>query len=249
MDFTNLFNSSMQPNINDNATLLSNGNENVGTVDSSNNNESSSTNNFMVPTTTSSLSPHTQDDDDITKFLMEAEAFLLNENLPLPPTSTLTANTSTVTDMPTFEIQQFNTNTAPTPPQPAEIKDQSERQSSITQQQQQQRQRPPQQMISFFQSNDTHISVVNTGPSFAPQAHKTAKPTQRRQTNRMREPIFVTEAPQNAYKKKKKSRSQSSDDDDSDDDAIQLKKLSSKQRRQLRNKISARNFRVRRKGS
>ncbi|KAI7853609.1 hypothetical protein BDC45DRAFT_536304 [Circinella umbellata] len=237
MDFTNLFNSPMQTNINDNNTLLNNGNENVGTVDSSNSNENSNINSFMV--SSSSLSPQTKDDNDITKFLMEAEAFLLNENPPLASTSTLMTD---VTEMPMFEFQQFNTNLTPSTP-PQQIKDQSEQQSSITQQQQQQQQ----QMISFFQSDDTHITMVNPNPSPASAARKVTKSTQRRQANRMKEPIFVTEVPQNAYKKKKKSRSQSSDEEDSDEGAMELKKLSSKQRRQLRNKISARNFRVRRK--
>ncbi|KAG2220050.1 hypothetical protein INT45_012226 [Circinella minor] len=226
----------MQTNINDNNTLLNNGNENVGTVDSSNSNENSNTNNFMI--SSSSLSPQNQDDNDITKFLMEAEAFLLNENPPLATTST---SMTDVTEMPMFEIQQFNTDPTPSTP-PQHIKNQSEQQYSVTQQQQQQ-----QQMISFFQSNDTHITMVNSNPSPPSTARKVTKSTQRRQANRMKEPIFVTEVPQNAYKKKKKIRSQSSDDEDSDEGAMESKKLSSKQRRQLRNKISARNFRVRRK--
>lgn len=79
--------------------------------------------------------------------------------------------------------------------------------------------------------------------------------------SKFKEPVFVTESPQNSYKKKKKtlnsSSNQSSGEENSDDDMIldqiinsssNLKKMTSKERRQVRNKISARNFRVRRKG-
>ncbi|KAI9246879.1 hypothetical protein BDA99DRAFT_609413 [Phascolomyces articulosus] len=235
MDFTNLFQSTLQGNV-DESTLLNNGN-----------NENN--NNFMVPT---SSSPNSQNDDDIAKFLMEAEAFLLNENPP-PNSVSMTGNAAVATTttlappMPAFEIQQFNSNPSTSVTTPTTVKD------SMAQQPQQ----PQQPMISFFQSSDAHITMVNPNPvpqqqkssssSSATSSRKPTTPAQRRQANRMREPIFVTEAPQNAYKKKKKSRSTSSDDDDSDEDAAQLKKMTSKQRRQLRNKISARNFRVRRK--
>ncbi|KAI7891220.1 uncharacterized protein EV154DRAFT_420846 [Mucor mucedo] len=76
---------------------------------------------------------------------------------------------------------------------------------------------------------------------------------------KFKEPIFVTELPQNAYKKKKPTASpsnHSSGEENSDDDMLlddmvnaspNSKKLSSKERRQVRNRISARNFRVRRK--
>lgn len=90
-----------------------------------------------------------------------------------------------------------------------------------------------------------------------------------------REPIFVTESPQNAYKKKAKKttfatpiphsippadiKDQQQNDSSSpssncEDENIGISSLvdkqhmTSKERRQLRNKISARNFRVRRKG-
>ncbi|KAF7728808.1 hypothetical protein EC973_005434 [Apophysomyces ossiformis] len=82
-----------------------------------------------------------------------------------------------------------------------------------------------------------------------------------------REPIFVTESPENIYKKKRQkntgkekeggspagpSSSSSNDEGELEDIAegtysANLKQMTSKERRQLRNKISARNFRVRRK--
>lgn len=77
---------------------------------------------------------------------------------------------------------------------------------------------------------------------------------------KFKEPIFVTESPQNAYKKKKSASSpsnHSSGEENSDDDMLldemvnnspNSKKMTSKERRQVRNRISARNFRVRRKG-
>lgn len=91
-----------------------------------------------------------------------------------------------------------------------------------------------------------------------------------------REPIFVTESPQNAYKKKVKKTtfatptpysipSADSNDQQQQHDSfsplsngeyenvgisrpLDKQNMTSKERRQLRNKISARNFRVRRKG-
>ncbi|KAI9008933.1 hypothetical protein CLU79DRAFT_775918 [Phycomyces nitens] len=110
--------------------------------------------------------------------------------------------------------------------------------------------------------NDTPKFVPEKSVSFADQKLFGAK--------KYKEPIFVTESPQNAYKKKKGSRKSKrscdgsdmaedsnrpdNDDDDDDDEAMdeddiraRTKHLSPKERRQLRNKISARNFRVRRK--
>ncbi|KAI8141254.1 hypothetical protein BJV82DRAFT_658631 [Fennellomyces sp. T-0311] len=130
-----------------------------------------------------------------------------------------------------FEIQQYNP--APPPPGPQPMEEQH--QSTPLPQPVIQSELPVHSMISMFPANE-----VSKPPPPPPSSS-------RRQANKMREPIFVTEAPQNAYKKKKKARTPSSDDDDTDEDTAQLKKLTSKQRRQLRNKISARNFRVRRK--
>lgn len=114
--------------------------------------------------------------------------------------------------------------------------------------------------LSVVQSKDNFVT-------FMPMNTPTKKSTVPKKT-KFKEPIFVTESPQNAYKKKKKSNnsnstsqsSHSSGEDNSDDDMnldeelaassspSKLKQMTSKERRQLRNKISARNFRVRRKG-
>lgn len=72
----------------------------------------------------------------------------------------------------------------------------------------------------------------------------------RRTIRKHKEPIFVTEVPQNAYKKKRnKGLSSSEEDEAAGADATNKAKMTAKERRQLRNKISARNFRVRRKGN
>lgn len=105
--------------------------------------------------------------------------------------------------------------------------------------------------LSVVQQEDnfvTFMPVNNTIRTKKPSVPKKSK---------MKDSIFVTELPQNAYKKKKKSSDQlSSGEENSDDDmlldeqfpASKLKNMTPKERRQLRNKISARNFRVRRKG-
>ncbi|KAI7884614.1 hypothetical protein K492DRAFT_204521 [Lichtheimia hyalospora FSU 10163] len=67
-----------------------------------------------------------------------------------------------------------------------------------------------------------------------------------RTVRKRREPIFVTEVPQNAYKKKR-SKGLSSSEEDEAGGATNKNNMTAKERRQLRNKISARNFRVRRK--
>lgn len=112
--------------------------------------------------------------------------------------------------------------------------------------------------VSIVQNKDNFVTFM---PLNAPTKKSTAP-----KKTKFKEPIFVTESPQNAYKKKKKptnsnrSQSHSSGEDNSDDDmlldeelgstnsSLKLKQMTSKERRQLRNKISARNFRVRRKG-
>lgn len=114
--------------------------------------------------------------------------------------------------------------------------------------------------LSVVQSKDNFVT-------FMPMNAPTKKSTVPKKA-KFKEPIFVTESPQNAYKKKKKlnnsnntsQSSHSSGEDNSDDDMnldeelaassspSKLKQMTSKERRQLRNKISARNFRVRRKG-
>ncbi|KAI9311335.1 hypothetical protein BX666DRAFT_1997332 [Dichotomocladium elegans] len=103
------------------------------------------------------------------------------------------------------------------------------------------------------------IQSCKVDDNFIPQVY-------RRQSSmiqkRRREPIFVTELPQNAYGKKKKrgNRGQpltslsptilGEDEDEgaTEEEISKMKNMSAKERRQLRNKISARNFRMRRKG-
>lgn len=110
--------------------------------------------------------------------------------------------------------------------------------------------------LSIVQSKDNFVT-------FTPLNDSSKKSTVIKKT-KFKEPIFVTESPQNSYKKKKKSNvpqsNNSSGEENSDDDMLldeelasstspsKLKQMTSKERRQLRNKISARNFRVRRKG-
>ncbi|KAG0767883.1 hypothetical protein G6F16_009629 [Rhizopus arrhizus] len=64
---------------------------------------------------------------------------------------------------------------------------------------------------------------------------------------KFKEPVFAAGLHQNAYKKKKKADSSSDSDDDAFVAQQQRKKMTSKERRQMRNKISAKNFRERRK--
>lgn len=112
------------------------------------------------------------------------------------------------------------------------------------------------------------VSVVQEKDNFVTFLPHSTPATKKKQSGpkkaKFKEPIFVTESPQ-SYKKKKKAASstaapsnQSSADENSDDDMLleddmhhsnsSMKQMTSKERRQLRNKISARNFRVRRKG-
>ncbi|KAI8886663.1 hypothetical protein K501DRAFT_177271 [Backusella circina FSU 941] len=98
---------------------------------------------------------------------------------------------------------------------------------------------------SFF----TFVSTASTAPP--PPKKSVSKETGKS------EAIFVTESPQTMYNKKNNKRStahNSSEEMGSDDDMFEeirssssYKMMSSKEKRQLRNKISARNFRVRRK--
>ncbi|KAF1802856.1 hypothetical protein FB192DRAFT_1422544 [Mucor lusitanicus] len=111
------------------------------------------------------------------------------------------------------------------------------------------------------------VSVVQEKDNFVTFLPHSTPATKKKQSGpkkaKFKEPIFVTESPQ-SYKKKKKAASstaapsnQSSADENSDDDMLleddmhhsnsSMKQMTSKERRQLRNKISARNFRVRRK--
>ncbi|GAN02221.1 hypothetical protein MAM1_0018c01662 [Mucor ambiguus] len=109
--------------------------------------------------------------------------------------------------------------------------------------------------VSVVQEKDNFVTFL---PHSTPATKKQSAPKKAK----FKEPIFVTESPQ-SYKKKKKASStanpsnHSSAEDNSDDDMLleddmqhpnsSMKQMTSKERRQLRNKISARNFRVRRK--
>ncbi|KAI8087493.1 hypothetical protein BDF21DRAFT_335088 [Thamnidium elegans] len=101
--------------------------------------------------------------------------------------------------------------------------------------------------LSIVQREDNFVTFMPVNSTI-----RTKKPTVPKKS-KMKDSIFVTELPQNAYKKKKGQLS--SGDENSDDDmlldeqfpASKLKNMTPKERRQLRNKISARNFRVRRK--
>ncbi|CAO3692893.1 unnamed protein product [Rhizopus stolonifer] len=90
--------------------------------------------------------------------------------------------------------------------------------------------------LSIVQSDDRFVNLSSGTPSI-PKAKKPNK-------KRFQETVFVTESPQKTYKKKADMSSSESEDEQIGSPS---KRMSSKERRQLRNKISARNFRVRRK--
>lgn len=110
---------------------------------------------------------------------------------------------------------------------------------------------------SEFRSKLSIVPSEDNFVTFTPLTDSSKKSTGIKKT-KFKEPIFVTESPQNSYKKKKLSLvNNSSGEENSDDDMLldyvpnstsNSKKITSKERRQIRNKISARNFRVRRKG-
>ncbi|CEP11675.1 hypothetical protein [Parasitella parasitica] len=116
--------------------------------------------------------------------------------------------------------------------------------------------------VSVVQEKDNFVTFLpRSAPAAAAAAATAAKKQAAPKKAKFKEPIFVTESPQ-SYKKKKigaatntsRSAEDLSDDDMLDDDMNTSnnrnggsKQMTSKERRQLRNKISARNFRVRRK--
>ncbi|KAG1206650.1 hypothetical protein G6F69_008672 [Rhizopus microsporus] len=89
--------------------------------------------------------------------------------------------------------------------------------------------------MSMIQNDDNFLTISTAASISKPMSKK------------FKEPIFVTESPQNAYNSKKKKKSDSSSDSEDEGLGGSYKAMTSKERRQLRNKISARNFRVRRK--
>ncbi|KAI8884060.1 hypothetical protein K501DRAFT_285056 [Backusella circina FSU 941] len=108
---------------------------------------------------------------------------------------------------------------------------------------------PEQPMFSVTESKGNFITFMPSVPTA--QSTKTKSNVIPKKA-RFKEPIFVTESP---YKSRKKRTAHSSGEDGSDDDIDEdfhhsdpsLKMMTSKEKRQIRNKISARNFRVRRK--
>ncbi|ORE09539.1 hypothetical protein BCV72DRAFT_62022 [Rhizopus microsporus var. microsporus] len=90
--------------------------------------------------------------------------------------------------------------------------------------------------MSMVQNDDNFLTISTAASISKPMSKK-----------KFKEPIFVTELPQNAYNSKKKKKSDSSSDSEDEGLGGSYKAMTSKERRQLRNKISARNFRVRRK--
>ncbi|KAI9470063.1 MAG: hypothetical protein EXX96DRAFT_491871 [Benjaminiella poitrasii] len=101
-------------------------------------------------------------------------------------------------------------------------------------------------------SSDNFVTVTPAQPTKAPKAPKKANKANKAMKTVFKESVFVSESP-NSFKKKAAAATFSinqnaSADDNSDEDMMEdTKQMSSKERRQLRNKISARNFRVRRK--
>ncbi|KAL9550609.1 hypothetical protein MBANPS3_004651 [Mucor bainieri] len=105
--------------------------------------------------------------------------------------------------------------------------------------------------VSIVQQKDNFVT-------FLPHSTQATKKKAAPKKAKFKEPIFVTESPQD-YKKKKRANpsNNSSAEENSDDDMLMeddiqhsnssMKHMTSKEKRQLRNKISARNFRVRRK--
>ncbi|KAI8386936.1 hypothetical protein BD560DRAFT_383289 [Blakeslea trispora] len=123
-----------------------------------------------------------------------------------------------------------------------------------------------QQPISIVQGKDNFVTFTpalsksgdSTTTDINSSSHRSTRNKQPPKKVKYREPIFVTESPQSFNKKMKKyptnhvhqSSSAEENSEDEDENMLQnssLKQMSSKERRQLRNKISARNFRVRRK--
>ncbi|GAN06477.1 hypothetical protein MAM1_0124d05961 [Mucor ambiguus] len=110
--------------------------------------------------------------------------------------------------------------------------------------------------VSVVQEKDNFVT-------FLPHSTLASKKQTGPKKAKFKEPVFVTESPQSYEKKKNKASAaanpthHSSNEDNSDDDMAleddmhhtnsSMKQMTSKERRQLRNKISARNFRVRRK--
>ncbi|KAG2193114.1 hypothetical protein INT46_003285 [Mucor plumbeus] len=158
---------------------------------------------------------------------------------PPPPATTTTDSTNPVHTSATQQTNQV-TEQQPPAPNPIVITDAMFRDS-----------------VSVIQEKDNFVT-------FLPHSKPANKKQNAPKKAKFKEPIFVTESPQ-SYKKKSKANvgntsNHSSAEDNSDDDMMledelsssnpnnsNLKQMTSKERRQLRNKISARNFRVRRK--
>ncbi|KAG1152899.1 hypothetical protein G6F37_000242 [Rhizopus arrhizus] len=97
------------------------------------------------------------------------------------------------------------------------------------------------------------LSVVRSEDNFVNMLPGSTSKTPKTSSNRKRfmQPVFVTESPEKAYvdasSNSKKNFSGSDSEEDLSRTSQPQKLMTSKERRQMRNKISARNFRVRRK--
>ncbi|KAL9555196.1 hypothetical protein MBANPS3_002469 [Mucor bainieri] len=166
-----------------------------------------------------------------------------NNNLASQPMNTQHASSAVPVSSSTSTLQQA-TDQQPSAPSPFVISDAVLRDS-----------------VSVVQEKDNFVT-------FLPHSTPATKKQTASKKAKFKEPIFVTESPESYEKKKKNNKAtaaansihhnnNSSAEDNSDDDMAleddmhhsnaSMKKMTSKERRQLRNKISARNFRVRRK--
>ncbi|KAI8065870.1 hypothetical protein BC940DRAFT_303067 [Gongronella butleri] len=196
---------------------------------------------------------------DIVSYLFDPITFPVADlNQPLAPKETAAINTNAVATTSTFSISEAvpattTTTTAKSKPAaPASVFNTSWVINTAS--------GPDFQTTKIGAST---AKLVNTSLTTVANSKKPTSAS-RKMLKKKREPVFVTESPQNAYKKKQarreerdrqnasspSSHSEGEDDFmmlDENDQILDKRSLSAKERRQLRNKISARNFRVRRK--
>lgn len=109
----------------------------------------------------------------------------------------------------------------------------------------------PQSQKTIFEPT---LSVVRSEDNFVNMLPGSTSKTPKTSSNRKRfmQPVFVTESPEKAYADASSNNKKNFSGSDSEEDLSRTsqpqKSMTSKERRQMRNKISARNFRVRRKG-
>ncbi|KAG1518741.1 hypothetical protein G6F49_003101 [Rhizopus delemar] len=108
----------------------------------------------------------------------------------------------------------------------------------------------PQSQKTIFEPT---LSVVRSEDNFVNMLPGSTSKTPKTSSNRKRfmQPVFVTESPEKAYADASSNNKKNFSGSDSEEDLSRTsqpqKSMTSKERRQMRNKISARNFRVRRK--